>query len=788
MNRQRRFTFVWHASRRLGLVIGLAALVGACGDDSDRDEPLEIAEGIYAPLGEVVPFATDEQRATFDRGRELSLHRFGPDEGLGPEFNVTFCAGCHEKPVFGGSAGRYRDFYLGGTELSDGTFIEGELGGIVTSFGIGDAPTRPAIDDAYNVIARRNPIPFFGVGLIAELPESSILANVDEEDADGDGISGRANWDGEFVGRFGRKAQTVSIEGFIRGPLNNHLGITTDPLTPEQRDALPVPSGTDPRLAEFGLRAVAGALRTVGQAQAAPPSEPLFDDDDIADPELSTDELFDIVSFAMLLAPPEPGPVTEASLRGEALFEDIGCASCHVPALDGPRGALPLYSDLLLHDMGHEMDDGLEQGVATGSEFRTQPLWGVAVVGPYLHDGRADTLDEAIRWHGGEGQASRDRYVALAPAEQGDVIAFLESLGGMDQYTAGLLPPDEPVPAIGEMGGPARELTDAEMDTFIAGRELFDRDFHVSEGIGTIFNGDSCRACHFEPVIGGAGPIGVNVMRFGTWADDGFEMPGGGTILQRFANPGYLRPEHDSGHNFFEMRQTPNLLGIGRIETVSDETILANADPDDADGDGIRGVPHMFEDGRLGRYGWKAQVPSIREFVRDAMSVELGMSVPAEDGLTFGFQMDDDDVADPEIDARTIDTLEFWLALASPPTPAMSDPEGRALFEEVGCASCHVPSLDGSEGPVPLYSNLLLHDVAPDDYVGVPDGEAGPRMFRTPPLWGLRHTGPYMHNGLAATVGDAIDAHHGEATASREAVEALDDDDYAALIRFLESL
>jgi len=760
----------------------------ACADDTEDDDTLVIAEGIYAPLGEPVPFATAEQRAAFERGRDMMLHRFSPEDGLGPEFNVTFCGGCHEKPVFGGSAGRYRDFYLGGTELSDGTFIGGELGGVVRSFGIGDAPTRPRTDEAFNVVGRRNPIPFFGVGLIAELPESSILANVDEDDADGDGISGRANWDGEFVGRFGRKSQTISIEGFIRGPLNNHMGITTDPLTNEQRDALPVPSGSDPRLEEFGLRAVSGALRTVGQAQAAPPSEPLFDDDDVADPEMSTDELFDLVTFAMLLAPPEPGPVTEASLRGEQLFADIGCASCHIPALDGPRGALPLYSDLLLHDMGPEMADGLEQGVATGSEFRTQPLWGIAVVGPYLHDGRADTLDEAIRWHGGEGSGSRDRYETLTLDERADVIAFLESLGGMDQYSAGLLPPDEPVPAVGEMGGPSRELTGDEMNQFIAGRALFDRDHYVSDGIGTVFNGDSCRACHFEPVIGGAGPNGVNVMRFGTWTDDGFEMPGGGTILHRFGNPGFLRPEQTDAHNFFEMRQTPNLLGIGRIETVSDETILANADPDDLDGDGIRGVPHILSDGRLGRYGWKAQVPSIREFVRDALSAELGMSVPAEEGLSFGVQMDDDDVADPEADTETMDALEFWLALASPPTPTGPEPDGRQVFEDVGCASCHIPSLEGADGPVPLYSNLLLHDVAPDDYVGVPDDNAAPRMFRTPPLWGIRFTGPYMHNGLATTLGDAIDAHHGEATASREAVEALDQSDYEALIRFLESL
>ena len=89
------------------------------------------------------------------------------------------------------------------------------------------------------MIAQRNPIPFFGVGLIAELSEAAILKHSDPIDIDGDGVSGRPNYDQGFVGRFGRKAQTVSIEGFIRGPFFNHLGITTDPLSNEQRRDLP---------------------------------------------------------------------------------------------------------------------------------------------------------------------------------------------------------------------------------------------------------------------------------------------------------------------------------------------------------------------------------------------------------------------------------------------------------------------------------------------------------------------------------------------------------------------
>ena len=410
---------------------------------------------------------------------------------------MSFCGACHEQPVAGGSAPRYRDFYIQAEELADGTQLGFDLGGIVHSYGIDSADTRPGVDENANIFARRNAIPFFGVGLIAEINEDAILANVDENDEDGDGISGRPNWDDGFVGRFGRKSQTVSIEGFIRGPLFNHAGITTDPLTNEQRAQLPVDSSSE----EVGTR-TSELVISRPFAQAAAPGEPLTDDDGIADPEMSTDELFDLVSFAMLLAAPEPEPLNEQTTRGMEIFSEVNCDGCHVPTLEAPRGLIPLYSDLLLHDMGEEMSDGLEQGVALGSEFRTQPLWGVAPVGPYLHDGRADTLAEAILHHGGEAQQSRDDFAALTADDQEAVIAFLESLGGRELVSDGLLAPDAEIPAVGEPGGPTRDLGVEELESFDAGRRLFDRDFARSEGLGTLFNGDSCRACHFDPVIG----------------------------------------------------------------------------------------------------------------------------------------------------------------------------------------------------------------------------------------------------------------------------------------------
>ena len=765
-------------------IVGVMATVAAtaCGDTKEDTPPPQIDPRIFAEdgLGSIRVDATDEQRQTFTRGEEVALKRFTPEEGLGPRFNVTFCSSCHEKPVFGGSGPRYRDFYIFGQSLGDGAFLGGPLGGIGHAYGLDEL--RPAPFEGSNMAALRNAVPFFGVGAIAAIDEQAILANADPDDADGDGISGRPNYDRGFVGRFGRKSQTVSIEGFIRGPLNNHLGITTDPLTNEQQAALPIPSQSQ-------TRNVTGGLQVAEQAQAAAPASPLNDNDDVPDPELSTEGLFDLVSWAMLLGAPKPDEPTEQTLRGEETFAQIGCASCHVPTLKGNKGLVPLYSDLLLHDMGEDMADGLPMGLATGSEFRTQPLWGLTAPGPYLHDGRADTIDEAIKVHGGEGQNAKEAYEALSDDERTDLLAFLDSLGGKDQKTEGLLPPNAPIPQPGEAGAPSRSLSAEEEALWLEGRRLFDRDMMLSEGLGPFFNGDSCRACHFEPALGGAGPLGVNVVHHGTFEGDQFTVPSSGrTILPKLSAQGLPREEYNEGHNTFESRQTPSAFGLGLIESIPEETILANADPDDEDGDGIRGVARVLPDGRLGRFGWKAQVPSVQEFVRDAMSNELGATLPVEEGQTFGFLTDDDNVPDPEMSIDQLVAVTFFLSHIAGPEPTAGDAEGAQIFESIGCASCHVPSMQGADGPVNLYSDLLLHDVAPESATGVPDDQASNRQFRTPPLWGISQTGPYMHDGLATTLEDAILAHDTEALTSRQNFLALSEDEQAALLRFLSGL
>ena len=776
-----------------------------CHDNEDR---LSMATGVFAPMGDIRPDATEEERALFEEGLAVAIHRFTAEEGLGPYFNVTFCGGCHEKPDFGGSAGHYRDFYIYGETLQSGAFSpSGPRSGVLTTFSNAKFDTEEEADEsqftpttkvdpeqAATLYTIRNPIPFFGIGLLAEVPEAEILSRADPDDQDGDGISGRPNYDQGYVGRFGLKAQTVSIENFIRGPLFNHLGITSDPLSPAKQAQLPVPSVAEDRfdVAEQALEVQLLHLEN-GEipldvrryAQSAAPSEPLTDEDEVPDPELSEDDLFALVSWAMLLAAPLPGVPDTLGERGEGLFHAMQCAQCHTPALKGPRGLIPAYSDLLLHDMGDELADGIVMALAGGSEFRTQPLWGITATGPYLHDGRAGTLDEAIVMHGGEAEGSRNLYVNAEVEDRDALIAFLESLGGLDQQSGGLLPPNSPLAQIRGLGRPRNELNADELALFLRGRARYDRDVSEGEGLGPSINGDSCRGCHFEPGIGGAGPSGVSAVRL----VNPTEMPlqgHDGQVIKRFTFHNHPpTSSHSNEQTMYEVRQALPSYGLGILDEIPDEAIIENADPDDDNEDGIRGQVRVDQNGRVGRFGWRAQLPTLTEFVADALSVELGLTLPVELGLEAAEYEDQDAVPDPEIDLEEFSALVFYLRELAPPEVIVEvgreqDVElGRRLFIEAQCAACHIPKLTDDQS-YEAYTDLLLHQVQDTDI-------GSERSFRTPPLWGVGDTGSYWHDGRATTLWDAILLHGGEAKRSKTLATDLSMEEREALIYFIQS-
>ena len=347
---------------------------------------------------------------------------------------------------------------------------------------------------------------------------------------------------------------------------------------------------------------------------------------------------------------------------------------------------------------------------------------------------------------------------------------------------AGIVPEGAPIPPVGELGGPRRPLTSSEQERFLRGRTLFDKDFFEKDGVGPLMTCDSCRACHQDPIIGGSGGIDVQVQR--PMLEDGTSPAETGILAQLKAVPGLRREEIPDAVVLVEERNSPTLLGLGAIQEISEAAILAREDPTDADGDGIRGIAHRLPGGAIGRFGWKANIPDLKSFVRDAMGNEMGITSPPDAANPFGLLVDADAVQDPEIPAADIDDLAFFMEMLAFPPKLPATPQtlqGEQLFTSVGCAKCHVPVLDGVEA----FTDLLLHDVQKPGFQGVAQGEAVSGLYRTPPLRGLRDTAPYFHDGRSATVEDAVKRHDGEALAVREAFEALAPAERAALIAFL---
>jgi CxxC motif-containing protein (DUF1111 family) len=378
-------------------------------------------------------------------------------DGLGPLFNTRSCSGCHfkdgrSKPP---EAGKVLETVLlrvsipgrgpHGEPLEDPTYgdqiqtasIEGvpaeadvlvefeertvELAGgevarlrrplyRLKNLGYGEPARELAMS------ARAAPA-MVGLGLLEAVPQSALRGLSDPDDRDGDGISGRPNvvWDartaGKTMGRFGWKAEQPNLRQQAAAALRGDMGLTTS--------LFPSENHTD-RQAPCREQASGGT------------------------PEATDDVLRDIVAYARTLGVPARRGSGEPEVqRGQRLFDEAGCASCHRPVLEaGPvegapelgGGEIHPYTDLLLHDLGDDLGDGRPSFEAAGSEWRTAPLWGIGLVKTVnahtflLHDGRARDVREAVLWHGGEARASRDAFAALDPAGRHAMIRFVESL------------------------------------------------------------------------------------------------------------------------------------------------------------------------------------------------------------------------------------------------------------------------------------------------------------------------------------------------------------------------
>jgi CxxC motif-containing protein (DUF1111 family) len=210
------------------------------------------------------------------------------------------------------------------------------------------------------------------------------------------------------VGRFGWKAQQATLLGFAGDAYLNEMGITNDFGRAEN-----APNGDDERVMAC---------------------DQVADPEDAPDPMTGRRGVDNLENVMKFLGPPPRGPITEAVTRGEAVFNAIGCATCHTPAMQTGANAIvaldrktvPLYADLLLHDVG--TGDGIPQAAAAANEIRTAPLWGLRASRPFLHDGSAATVEQAIFAHGGEASRVTQRFRELTAVEKADLLAFLESL------------------------------------------------------------------------------------------------------------------------------------------------------------------------------------------------------------------------------------------------------------------------------------------------------------------------------------------------------------------------
>ena len=357
-------------------------------------------------------------------------------------------------------------------------------------------------------------------------------------------------------------------------------------------------------------------------------------------------------------------------------------------------------------------------------------------------------------------------------------------------------------------GDPVGGLSRAEQDRFAHGRVVFDSIFTPEKGLGPLFNSTSCGECHEDPAKGGRGDeVELHATAFKGGVCDPL-VEEGGFVIQRHTTPALKQALGIDSEPFppsataRALRTTPVVFGRGLLDAVPESVILAYADPDDKNHDGISGRPNRFTDGRLGRFGRKGFVPALDEFNAGAFSAEMGVTNPAvRTEETIGgkpIPAGVDPVPEPEIAQEQLDLTDAFVRFLAPPTPlklAREGRRGRELFSQIGCAACHVPTLRTGDSPVPAlrnkefpaYTDLLLHDMGPD-LADICLGLATPSEFRTEPLLDLRDAKAFLHDGRDTTLGQAIEAHGGEASGARDRFKALPPADRNALIAFLKSL
>lgn len=379
---------------------------------------------------------------------------------------------------------------------------------------------------------------------------------------------------------------------------------------------------------------------------------------------------------------------------------------------------------------------------------------------------------------------------------------------------------------------PALAMAADDLDA-VLGKALFKRNWvpapsstDAANGLGPLFNARSCVTCHKNggPARLTVGPDGQRtirgaVVRLGdekgrgdpfygvqiqTAAVPGLDSEGQATFLPKF-KIALSGPSLSAGVKA-GARLAPSLVGRAQFEQIADDEILKRADPDDRDGDGIKGRARRLgpdgASGPVGRFGWKAAHATLDEQVSSAFALDLGLSSPLDPrpyGDCTALEVaclkapngQSAKLDGHELSAQMVGLVSLYLASLAPP-PGSDGGEGRRLFEKTGCAACHVPELNGKSGlPVRTFSDLLLHDMGPglDDGVGEPGVASS--LWRTAPLLDLDARGGerrFLHDGRASTLAQAIAQHGGEAGTARRTYQGLNEDQKQKLISYLKHL
>ena len=408
-----------NSGKILGLILGTTTAFVGCNNFFPA-EPA--AENVLAgPLDGL----TGAQLAQHIRGDEDFARVFNSLDGLGPMFVTNSCESCHIGDGKGHLLTSLTRF--GRYDEIKGTWDAlAELGGPQLQHRSLNNYSPESIPSEANGITSITPPQVTGLGFLEAVSDATILALADSADLDGDGISGRPNWvpipefisktpnrivrNGQVMGRFGKKAAAINLVHQTANAYIEDMGITSD-FRPEE-------------------------IVNVQQGLAG--------GDGVPDPEISAGTVNDVVFYLRTLKHPPRRNINDPKvIAGETIFLDLACQKCHTPSMvtgNSPIEALANktfypYTDLLLHDMGEELNDNYTEGSAKPSEWRTPPLWGIGLSADaqggnffLLHDGRATSFEEAIVAHGGEGEASKQAFLNLSASEKEDLYAFLKSL------------------------------------------------------------------------------------------------------------------------------------------------------------------------------------------------------------------------------------------------------------------------------------------------------------------------------------------------------------------------